>query len=141
MISCNIRKKVMVLIDSFKGSMSSWKLEMRKNGRMHGNRLCTNGRRWCGRWTWICICQLSWCQTGAGHRPDTGCKVIAFASGLLYGYPAGCEPYKNRICGSGSYYIWYYIKCDLLSVAQPGSPKKGIEIEMFRYPAIFFFDE
>ena len=77
----------------------------------------------------------------AGHRPDTGCKVIGFAAGLLYGYPAGCEPYKNRICGSGSYYIWYYIKCDLLSVAQPGSPKKGIEIEMFRHPAIFFFDE
>ena len=78
---------------------------------------------------------------GARLVPDTGCKVIAFAAGLLYGYPAGCEPYKNRICGSGSYYIWYYIKCDLLSVAQPGSPKKGIEIEMFRHPAIFFFDE
>lgn len=30
---------------------------------------------------------------------------------------------------------------DLLSVAQPGSPKKGIEIEMFQRPAIFFFDE
>lgn len=116
MISCNIRKKVMVLIDSFKGSMSSWKLEMRKNGRMHGNRLCTNGRRWCGRWTWICICQLSWCQTGAGHRPDTGCKVIAFAAGLLYGYPAGCEPYKIGFAAPAAtifgiilnviYYLW-----------------------------------
>lgn len=36
MISCNIRKKVMVLIDSFKGSMSSWKLEMRKTAECMG---------------------------------------------------------------------------------------------------------
>lgn len=48
---------------------------------------------------------------------------------------------KMLVCALGSLAAAVATLSDLLSVAQPGSPKKGIEIEMFQRPAIFFFDE
>ena len=72
-----------------------------------------------------------------GIQPDASLTKIGFAApaATIFG-----------IILNVIYYLWLNRAAQRRDAAppgavQPGSPKKGIEIEMIRHPAIFFFDE
>lgn len=50
-----------------------------------------------------------------GHDPGTYTDAAReTATGVLYEYTAGCEPYKYRTCSTYSHMRWYRAECHIL---------------------------